>query len=237
MKKKAKQKPTVTHAQAAAADVIEWESLGETIDALASMGLVRIVEDNDSGETLVVPVPERLIAASEVDAESQSEEDRLLIEHMTLPPRIEKLLGSEAFAILEAFKRFGLPQLIEPLARRRVGKRPDRIEAGVIAVVSEFLEGAVLAGFSFALRRYQAQLKAVPELREWHEKRDAAGAKGRATQTNTATSRAARAQSMLNSGMEVAAIAKELRCSVPTVYRYLNTAPKPSKPRDRSPKA
>jgi DNA-binding CsgD family transcriptional regulator len=97
--------------------------------------------------------------------------------------------------------------------------------------------GAVEAGFALALHRYSQHLGLVPELNRWRANRSAGAAKGRAAQEQTKATRAARAQSMLNDGIDVAAIARELGCSIQTVYRYLKPAaakPTPAKPRKRS---
>jgi DNA-binding CsgD family transcriptional regulator len=109
-------------------------------------------------------------------------------------------------------------------------KKENAFVTGLVAV-------AVEEGFRLAIERYANELRSVPELAKWVRSRDAGGDKGRDTQKQTKATRAARAQSMLSDGIDVAAIARELGCSIQTVYRYLKPAaakPTPAKPRKRS---
>jgi DNA-binding CsgD family transcriptional regulator len=104
---------------------------------------------------------------------------------------------------------------------------------GVYGLLSYCIE----QGFALSLYRYANELRHIPEVARWTETRRQAGDKGRATQEQTKATRAARAQSMLNDGIDVAAIARELKCSIQTVYRYLKPAaakPTLAKPRKRS---
>jgi hypothetical protein len=95
------------------------------------------------------------------------------------------------------------------------------------------LREAIKAGVALAIARYSKELKANREAMQIINARKGGGDKGRVTNTHNATTLSAKARAMLNDGMEVPAIAKELGRSIPTVYRYL----KPRKPRARSRKA
>ncbi len=99
------------------------------------------------------------------------------------------------------------------------------------------LEASYSRGFYLALARYRDDLRGNSEAMMFLKRRATGAAKGRATQKQTKATRAARAQSMLNDGIDVAAIARELGCSIQTVYRYLKPAAAkatPAKPRKRS---
>jgi hypothetical protein len=79
-------------------------------------------------------------------------------------------------------------------------------------------------GFAMAVYRYAMELKDVPELVRWHRKRRDGADKGRTAQADRKQERQSRVQAMLNQGMDVPEIAKELGCSVATVYRLSRPA-------------
>lgn len=94
---------------------------------------------------------------------------------------------------------------------------------------NEFIAGLVMQGvergFRLAVERYAQRLRNVPELAEWRQKQRDGGDKGRASQSAARQRRAAEAQSMLDAGHDVTTIAKQLGCSISTVYRVLNITP------------
>lgn len=97
---------------------------------------------------------------------------------------------------------------------------------------TSWLNYAAEQGFAIALYRYAKHLRAVPELAAWNHTRHEGGDKGRKVQQTKKANRIASIQAMLNSGMEPAAIAADLKCSLATVYRALK--PATSKPRTAS---
>ena len=132
------------------------------------------------------------------------------------PPKISAALKAFAHDAM----RFAL-QSREPLQSLNREQRLDF--GGMLSYATEM-------GFAMALYRYAGELRHVPELSRWRESRLRAGDRGRESQQREKSDRINRIQSMLNSGMEPAAIAADLKCSLATVYRALKPATsKPSK--------
>lgn len=97
---------------------------------------------------------------------------------------------------------------------------------------------AVRVGFIIALARYQRELKANGEAMGILTARIAGAERGRKSQQRSKSDRIAQIQYMVNSGMDPAAIAADLKCSLATVYRALKPATSkaskaPKKPRRR----
>ena len=159
------------------------EELQQTLHELVVMGLVKRVVDHDSGAVLTVAVPDGLFAPLQVDAPEQAAEDQSLLHQQTMPPRLEKLLRSDAYAMWEAFARFRLAPFIESLTGPPAGVFYKQHDESIRSVVVRFVEDVMLAGFEFALQRYASQLKKVPELAEWRRAQKTGGDKGRLTLT------------------------------------------------------
>jgi hypothetical protein len=210
------------------------DDIARVLAALVEDGYLNITceADGDLGEAIVHPVPLERHAPREVEQPARQREDSELLEHGALPDRLAKLLHNQAMAMWQHFKQSRLIRQQVPQDRRK----QTAIDAGAIDEDGKaFARWVIVAGFEFAMHRYEEQLKNVPELAQWHRKRAAGGDKGRLVQNRAKTSRAARAQSLLNDGMDVMGIAAELECSVATVYRYLNdTANKGRKRSHRS---
>jgi hypothetical protein len=204
---------------------MSWEEYQQTVQELVDMGYVMRVVDNDSGEMVYVAVPEELRVHSKVDAQARADEDRALLQQREMPPRVEKLLKSKAFAMWHGFKRLGLAPLLELLTGRPAKEMFEQMDARAETAAMRFVEDVIFQGFDFSLERYADKLKDVPELAAWHNKRAAGGAKGRAT---LSAARERRAQSIRDmwAAMESAGekptnatVAAACKCGVSTVIR------------------
>ena len=115
------------------------------------------------------------------------------------------------------------------------------IPAGATATLSELIHNtrsALIAGFVLAIARYNRELKSNAEAMRIITARAVGGSKGRMAQASRKQERRSRVQAMLDQGMEVPDIAKQLHCSASTVYRLSqpdrSTSAKPTKkPRRR----
>lgn len=121
---------------------------------------------------------------------------------------------------LSRFVEKDIPPDIEKLIEHLTPMPDSPLAASLIVD----LRRAVKAGFLLAVARYGRELKSNREAMAIIEGRRQGSVKGRDTQKQTKANRAARAQAMLNAGIDVAAIARELKCSISTVYRYLKPA-------------
>jgi len=126
----------------------------------------------------------------------------------------------ERRAYLSAFASRQFPpdvvQLIDELTPMPAGATPFLCE------LVENLRSAIKVGFVLALARYGRELKSNAEAMQIIGARVIGGDKGRMTQANRKQKRRSRVQAMLGQGMDVPAIARELKCSIATVYRALN---------------
>ena len=86
------------------------------------------------------------------------------------------------------------------------------------------LRSAIRVGFVLAVVRYQRELRTNKEAMAIVAARAAGADKGRTAQAIRKQERLSRVQAMLNQGMDVPEIAKELGCSVATVYRLSRPA-------------
>lgn len=157
------------------------EELQQTLHELVVMGLVKRVVDHDTGEAITVAVPAELFAPLQVDEPEQAAEDQSLLHQQTMPPRLEKLLRSDAYAMWEAFARFRLAPFIESLTGRPAGVFYKQHDESIRSVVVRFVGDVMLSGFEFALQRYASQLKKVPELAAWRSAQKTGGDRGRET--------------------------------------------------------
>jgi hypothetical protein len=207
------------------------EEYQRTVQELVDMGYVRRVVDNDSGEVLNVPVPEELRAHTKVDAQARADEDRALLQQREMPPRVEKLLRSKAFAMWCGFKRFRLAPLLEILTGRPAKEIFEQLDARTDAVAVRFVEDVIFTGVDFALERYEEELRHVPELAAWHHKRAAGGDKGRESQSAAREQLAQRIRdtwaAMESAGEKPtnAAVAAACGCGVSTVIRAFKSSP------------
>lgn len=204
---------------------MSWEEYQRTVQELIDMGYVMRVVDNDSGEMVDVPVPDELRVHPKVDAQARADEDRALLQQREMPPRLEKLLKSKAFAMWHGFKRLQLAPLLELLTGRPAKEMFEQMDERAETAAMRFIEDVIFAGVEFSLKRYADELKHVPELAAWHNKRAAGGDKGRAT---LSAAKERRAQSIRNmwAAMESAGekptnatVAAACKCGVSTVIR------------------
>lgn len=121
-------------------------------------------------------------------------------------------------------------QLIEEMA-------PMPNDAGqVLTQLVADLRSAIRVGFALALVRYARELRANKEAMAILNARVTGGSKGRQSQSRAKADRADRIRLMLNQGIEPRDIARDVGCSISTVYRALTpTTSKPAK-RSRSPR-
>jgi hypothetical protein len=121
-----------------------------------------------------------------VDPDTQSAEDRVLIEQHSLPERVEKLLRAESLAMWKGFARFELFPLLQSITGMKVRKLSAVMEQHKTEPLAvSFIEQAVFRGFDMAIERYANQLKDVPELqrrkaKDAHNSRKANDSKRRA---------------------------------------------------------
>ena len=105
--KRSKPKPKPSEVAASEPTVVE------TLQELSRLGLIQLVANEDGDDAVAVLIPDELHAPKVVDQETQSAEDRLLIEEHTLPERVEKLLRTESLAMWKGFVRFKLFPLLK----------------------------------------------------------------------------------------------------------------------------
>ena len=156
----------------------------EDIEELVRLGFIKAALNEHGDDGVYVVIPEGLRVPEVVDKETQSAEDRLLIEENTLPARVESLLRVEALAAWRSFARFKMIPVLESVT----GRTPQQLdkffdEHHLEAMALPFLEQLVFLGFDLALNRYAEQIKHVPELAGWNRKRHDGLGKGHATQT------------------------------------------------------
>jgi hypothetical protein len=193
---------------------------------------------NDHGDDVVaVLIPDELRVPEVVDQETQSAEDRLLIEQRTLPARVESLLRAEALTAWRSFARFKLFPMLESVTgktAKRLNRDLHDHEHLIDSTARAFAEQVIFQGFDFALTRYAEQIKHVPELADWHRKRTDGGDVGRRTSTSRSEKQAQRIRdtwaSMEADGKKVTndIVATACGCSVSTVNRAFKN--KPAKP-------
>jgi DNA invertase Pin-like site-specific DNA recombinase len=128
--------------------------------------------------------------------------------------------------------RAAVPPDVDQLIDGLTSPLPDKAIARQMVLD---LRQAIRVGFVLAVVRYQRELKANDEAMAIVAARYAGADKGRIAQANRKQDRQARVQALLNQGMDVPEIAKELGCSVATVYRLMQPAkPTPAKPAKRA---
>jgi hypothetical protein len=182
-KSKAKQsraKPEVSKA----APTFTLDDFTQSVEELVRLGVIKVALNEHGDDAVFVVVPEGLRVSEVVDQETQSAEDRLLIEEHTLPARVESLLRVKALAAWRSFARFKMLPVLESVT----GRTPQQLNKvfdghHIEAMALPFLEQLVFLGFDLALNRYAEQIKHVPELAGWNRKRHDGLGKGHATQT------------------------------------------------------
>ena len=231
-------KPTKRSRRKPSQVVASEPTVVETLQELSRLGLIQLVANEDGNDAVAVLIPDELHAPKVVDQETQSAEDRLLIEEHTLPERVEKLLRTESLAMWKGFVTFKL----FPLLKTVTGKTVEELSEVIAAHDAEraalaFLEQVIFEGFDFALTRYAEQIKHVPELAEWHRKRADGGEVGRRTSTSRSEEKAQRIRdtwaALEADGKKVTndIVASACGCSLSTVIRAFKT--KPAKPTKR----
>ncbi len=212
------------------------------LEELVQQGFIKFELNEDGDDAVCVVVPDELHVPEIVDQETQSAEDRLLIEEHTLPARLRSLLRVEALAAWTSFARFKLLPMLESVT----GKTPQQLtkilrEHGIESMALPFLEQVTFRGFDFALTRYAEQIKHVPELAAWHKKRANGGDTGRAESSRRADDLAHRirakwaeieaaGEKATNDTVAAAMRQDGHKCSRSTVIRAFKRQPvKPSK--------
>jgi hypothetical protein len=181
-----------------------------TVCELVDLGYVDVAgEPGRIGESVLVPVPDELLAPRDVPTEVQQHEDAALIECDELPDRLRKLLARQAAAALTFLKS----------------------KDSQIACDSGTAFDLVVAGFDFAVARYADRLRHMPELQEWEAKRFTGGQRGRLTQSQQREDRYRRIREtwadLESAGQQPtnASVAAAAKCSVSTVIRAFKDEP------------
>ena len=206
-------------------------TLDEIFD-LVRLGIFKAVPNEDGDDAVLVAIPDDLRVPKVVDSQTQSAEDRLMLEEHTLPARVEKLLRVESLAMWKGFVRFKLL----PLLKAVTGKTVEELSEVIVSHDAErlavsFLEQVIFEGFDFALTRYAEQIKHVPELAEWHRKRADGGEVGRRTSTSRSAEKDQRIRdtwaALEADGKRVTndIVASACGCSLSTVIRAFKSKP------------
>ena len=88
-------------------------------------------------------------------------------------------------------------------------------------------------GFYLAVLRYRDDLRGNTEAMKFLQRRAAGGKKGRANQARAKADRVARIRAMMDQGVDPRDIARDVGCSISTVYRALTPANPKRKKRSR----
>jgi len=152
----------------------------EDIEELVRLGVIKVAFNEHGDDAVYVVVPEGLRVPEVVDKETQSTEDRLLIEENTLPARVESLLRVEALAAWRSFARFKMIPVLESVT----GRTPQQLdkffdEHHLEAMALPFLEQLVFLGFDLALNRYADDLPPL-NVATFRERISGGGNQGRA---------------------------------------------------------
>ena len=188
-------------------------TLDEIFD-LVRLGIFKAVPNEDGDDAVLVAIPDDLRVPKVVDSQTQSAEDRLMLEEHTLPARVKLL----------------------PLLKAVTGKTVEELSEVIVSHDAErlavsFLEQVIFEGFDFALTRYAEQIKHVPELAEWHRKRADGGEVGRRTSTSRSAEKAQRIRdtwaALEADGKKVTndIVASACGCSLSTVIRAFTSQP------------
>lgn len=198
-----------------------WKVTGE----LVQMGLIVIDDGNGDGDGVFVPMPEQIATEplDRVSADTRDADLNHLLSSRSMPPGLLKQLNAFSYARWAYIQATTFPKMAKSFGVPSHELAALVEKHGINKAGSEAVLFAMLRGIDLAITYFAEYLTGSKEATQFLRARRQAGQKGRTTQQQRKSQRAAKVQEMLGKGSDIEDIAKELGCSIATVYRLANT--------------